>query len=150
MEKNALPRIEKLGVKSVTFLPPTTEFFYILSCRKSLLVHGSRPFTFAWPEKSESLWNETLYIPPCQKSLAPGTRPGFASGTRLFQHGGSNKVSLQGQEDFSGIGEVSLQGPEDFSSMAGKKINSKDIMLQHDETVPAQQILATAWVPAKT
>ncbi len=35
---------------------------------------------------------------------------------------------------------VSLQGPEDFSSMADRrKINSKDIILQHDATVPTQQ-----------
>jgi hypothetical protein len=35
------------------------------------------------------------------------------------------------------MGELSLQGPEDFSSMAGRKINRKDIMMQHyDATMP--------------
>ncbi len=47
------------------------------------------------------------------KILRPGTG-------RLFQHGGKEKVSLPGPEDFSDMGE-------------GKTGNSKDIMLQHHD-----------------
>jgi hypothetical protein len=79
----------------------------------------------------------------------PWNETALRSRTRLFRHGGSNKVPLQGQEDFSGMGEVSLQGPEDFSSMAGRKINSKDIILQHDATVPTQQKPSNSIVASK-
>jgi hypothetical protein len=43
------------------------------------------------------------------------------------QHGGMEKVSLQGPEDFSGMGE-------------GKTSNSKDIMLQHHDARPPKTV----------
>jgi hypothetical protein len=40
------------------------------------------------PEKVSGPWNATFYIPPCQKILVPGARPGLPPGDRILWQGG--------------------------------------------------------------
>ncbi len=40
------------------------------------------------PEKASGPWNATFFIPPCQKMLVPGARPGLPPGARILWHGG--------------------------------------------------------------
>jgi hypothetical protein len=59
-------------LKAGHFSPHPYIIFYIPACQKTLQVSGRRPFAFPNAKKSSGSWNETFYIPPCHKSLAPG------------------------------------------------------------------------------
>jgi hypothetical protein len=87
-QKIPLPRIENLAADTRKFFPPPIDLFHIPHVRKIFgslqgdLLHSQMP------EKSSGPRNETFYMHPCHKSLAPGGRPGLALGTRIFWHWG--------------------------------------------------------------
>ncbi len=71
-----------------TFLPPSTDLFYIPHDRNLFRSLEADILHSQMPEKASGPWNAIFYIPPCQKMLVPGARPGLPPGARILWHGG--------------------------------------------------------------